>query len=111
MDPPLIKTYRSYNSPKPRAKPRPKSKRKTQKSSNSSKRLNAAQKIQRTFRNKRVEERPPTTRPSVQEMSNRIYLMMDLKKMKHNHQANRKTDRGERGYSRVKYTGGATGSW
>ena len=107
MNPPTVKKYRSYTSPKSKRK----GPRKSSKSSNSSRRTAAAKKIQRTFRNKRVEERPPTTRPSVQEMSNRIYLMMDLKKMKHNHQANRKTDRGERGYSRVKYTGGATGSW
>lgn len=104
MNPPTVKKYKSYTSPKS-----PKSKRKgPRKSSNSSRRTDAAQKIQCTFRTKRSEERPPTTRPSVQQMMDSIFSMKDLNDLRLS-QARRAT--GHRGSSRAQYHLGATGSW
>ena len=102
MNPPTVKKYKSYTSPKSS----PKSKRKgPRKSSNSSRRTAAAQKIQRMFRTKRSEERPPTTCPSVQQI---IFSMKDLNDLRLS-QARRAT--GHRGSSRAQYHLGATGSW
>jgi hypothetical protein len=95
MNPPTPKKYKSYTSPKS-----PKSKRPR----------DAAQKIQRTFR-KRIldeDERPPTTRPSVQQMINNILSMKDLNDLRLK-QARRAT--GPRNSSRAQFDLGATGSW
>lgn len=100
MNPPTLKKYRSYTSPKSKRKgPR--------KSSKSKRRSDAAQKIQRTFRKIRLE-RPPTTRPSVQQMINSILSMKNLNYLRLK-QARRAT--GPRGSSRAQYHLGATGSW
>ena len=103
---PTVKKYRSYTSPKSfRSKSKPKPPRKWSYSS----RLNAAaQRIQRTFRKKRFEQRPPTTRPSVQEMMKNIFSMKDLNNLRLS-QTRRAT--GPLGSSRVQYHLGATGSW
>ena len=107
MNPPTLKKYKSYTSPtSPKSS---KSKRKgPRKSSNSNRRSDAAQKIQRTFRKIRLDERPPTTRPSVQQMINSILSMKDLNDLRLK-QARRAT--GPRESSRAQYHLGATGSW
>lgn len=105
MNTPTLKKYKSYTSPKSKRKgPR--------KSSNSNRRSDAAQKIQRTFRKKRrlgrLDEHPPTTRPSVQQMINSILSLKDLNELRRK-QARRAT--GPRDSSRAQYHLGATGSW
>lgn len=112
MNPPTVKKYRSYTSPKsPESSKSPKSKSKRKgrrRSSNSSRRTAAAQKIQRTFRKKRFEERPPTTRHSIQQTMNNIFSLKDLNNLRLSQE---KRATGPRGSSRAQYHLGATGSW
>ena len=110
MNPPTVKKYKSYTSPKSSPKSKRKGPRKSSKSSNSSRRTAAAQKIQRTFRKKRSEERPPTTRPSVQQMRDSIFSMKDLNDLRLS-QARRVTAHRGWGSPGAQYHLGATGSW
>ena len=108
MNPPTLKKYKSYTShTSPKSS---KSNRKgPRKSSDSNVRSNAAQKIQRTFRKRRrlgrLDERPPTTRPLVQQMINSILSMKDLNDLRLK-QARIAT--GPRGSSRAQYHLGGT---
>jgi hypothetical protein len=108
MNPPTLKTYKSYTSPKPPKSKRKATRKSSRKSSNSNRRSDAAQKIQRTFRKRRLDERPPTTRPSVQQMINNIFSMKNLNELRLK-QARRATC--PRSSSRAQYHLGATGSW
>jgi hypothetical protein len=103
MNVPTVKKYKSYTSPNSS----PKSKWK-EKLSDSIRRTSAARKIQHTFRTKRFEECPATTRPSVQQMMNNIFSMKDLNVLRRN-QERRATD--PMGFSHAQYHLGATGSW